>query len=247
MNILGIFAHPDDETFGPGGTFALLTESGCDVYLWCATRGEAGSIGQSKEFGPEGLAAVRTQELKRAAQVLGMHPPVIMDYPDGGLAGQDPKPLRADIIKIVRQVQPRLVITFHPNGLSGHEDHKTVTRQVLEAVPLAAEACCLELGAPHQVDRVLGYCFVESLTKKITWRTVQGVADGEVDVFADTRKFIAAKLKAVEAHQTQKPFIDDLSERLGGLDEHWAREGFQVLLGKPFERVPADNVLEGLS
>ena len=76
--VLGIFAHPDDESLACGGTLARLADAGCHVVVVCASRGEAGSI-RDPALVPDGdLGGVRVQELRDAARVLhvAVHPDV---------------------------------------------------------------------------------------------------------------------------------------------------------------------------
>jgi LmbE family N-acetylglucosaminyl deacetylase len=89
--LLAVFAHPDDETFRPGGTLALLARQGVQVYLLTATRGEAGSCGDPPVCRPEELPVVRERELRCACAALGIEPPHILDYPDGRLSDVDPE------------------------------------------------------------------------------------------------------------------------------------------------------------
>ena len=71
-SLLAVFAHPDDETFRPGGTLALLARRGVEVHVLTATRGEAGSCGDPPLCSPEELPAVRESELRCACAALGL-------------------------------------------------------------------------------------------------------------------------------------------------------------------------------
>ena len=79
--IVGVFAHPDDEAFGPGGTLASFAKER-DVYTICVTNGDAGqnSSGKTKE-----LAQIRRDELLASAEVLGIKKVFFLDYKDGTL------------------------------------------------------------------------------------------------------------------------------------------------------------------
>ena len=69
--ILAVLAHPDDESFGLGGTLALYASKGYDTYLVCATRGEVGTVDEEHLNGFKDIAELRTAELNRAAKILG--------------------------------------------------------------------------------------------------------------------------------------------------------------------------------
>ena len=113
--VLMIWAHPDDETYLAGGVSALLTDAGQRVACITATRGEAGGDGQ-----------VRTVELEEALEVLGVSEHHWLDYPDGGCADVDTDEAVARIRSIVDEVRPDTVLTFGPDGITGHPDHQTV-------------------------------------------------------------------------------------------------------------------------
>jgi len=114
--VLMIWAHPDDETYRAGGVSALLTDAGQRVVCITATRGEAGGDGQ-----------VRTVELEEALAVLGVSEHHWLDYPDGGCADVDADEAVTRIRTIVDEVRPDTVLTFGPDGITGHPDHQTVS------------------------------------------------------------------------------------------------------------------------
>jgi LmbE family N-acetylglucosaminyl deacetylase len=84
--LMAVFAHPDDEAFGTGGTLTRYAAEGCDVYLVTATRGEAGEIAGPGLAIPANLPQVREEELRCACQIYGIHPLRFLDYVDGQLA-----------------------------------------------------------------------------------------------------------------------------------------------------------------
>ena len=86
-SILGVYAHPDDESFGTGGTLAKYASQGAQITLICATRGEAGEISDPSLATPETLARVREEELRSACRVLGISEPLFLGYRDSGMAG----------------------------------------------------------------------------------------------------------------------------------------------------------------
>ncbi len=120
--IVGIFAHPDDETFGSGGTLAKLAKTN-DVYLLCATKGE---IGQN--FYKKGdLQKMRMQELRNAAKVLGIKKVFFLGFTDGTLSNGLYHKLAAKITTHLKELKPEIILTFEPQGVSGHIDHITVS------------------------------------------------------------------------------------------------------------------------
>ena len=246
-DVLALFAHPDDETFGPGGTIARLAAEGHRVHLISATRGEAGSIGESASMGREKLAAERTRELQDACRVLGVREPGFLDLPDSGLKDLPEEALLDPFVEAIRLVRPSLVLTFHPNGISGHDDHRTVTRRAQRAVVLAADPDWRsDLGPAHAVDRLWAYGFAEELTRRITWRSSHGIPAGDIDARLDVEAYVDAKMRAVDAHASQKPFIVDLETRLGSLEGWWSPEVWVLLAGVPLPERPVDDLFAGL-
>src|SRR6266536_712500 len=85
--LLIAIAHPDDESFGMGGTMAAAAAAGRPVTLVCATRGEVGEIADPALATPETLGAVREQELRDACAALGVHDVRFLPYRDSGMEG----------------------------------------------------------------------------------------------------------------------------------------------------------------
>ena len=248
--VLGLFAHPDDETFGPGATLARLAAEGHDVHLLTATRGEAGTIGKSSSLGRQELASVREAELVAACVALGIHPPEILTLPDSGLGRLEEETLLRPFVRKIRSVRPDIIISFHAEGISGHLDHRTVTLRALTAFERAADPEVWPyLGDPFAVQRFWAYSVPESRARRVTTRKLYSVRDDEVDAVLDVRAHVPAKKAAVEAHASQKPFIDRLEQDLGGLDDYWAQESFvlaasRIPLAGPR---PVGDLFEGLS
>jgi LmbE family N-acetylglucosaminyl deacetylase len=137
--ILGVFAHPDDETFCAGGTFARYTDGGADAMVVSATRGQAGQIRDAEVATRRTLASVREQELRTACRVLGIERTLCLNYADGTLADVDPSQLEAEALKQIRAFEPDVVITFGDDGAYGHPDHIAISRATTDAFAQARE------------------------------------------------------------------------------------------------------------
>jgi LmbE family N-acetylglucosaminyl deacetylase len=120
--LVAIFAHPDDEAFGPGGTLALYSKTH-DTYLICVTHGEAGHNHKGEA---NGLGSVREKELLASAKVLGIKQVFCLDYFDGTLANFMYRDIARDIREITDKLKPEIFLTFDQCGVSGHIDHITV-------------------------------------------------------------------------------------------------------------------------
>ena len=89
LNVLAVFAHPDDEGFGCGGTLAMLVARGARITLVCATNGDVGEISDPSLATPETLADVRQEELRQAMNVTGVRDIRFLGYRDSGMAGTE--------------------------------------------------------------------------------------------------------------------------------------------------------------
>ncbi len=151
LKLLFVLAHPDDETFGAGGTIALYTRRGVAVHLVCATRGEVGEAPPGYR-GYASIAEMREAELKCAAEVLGLDAVHFLGYRDSGMAGSPdnshPRALAAadtatvarEIARYLREFRPHVVVTFDPIGGYLHPDHIATHHATVRAFHLAADA-----------------------------------------------------------------------------------------------------------
>ena len=144
--LLGIFAHPDDESFGSGGTLARYTREGIEVHVCTVTNGAAGSYDPAKPVpdAHEALAQRRAQELRCACHVLDarLH---TLDYRDSGMENTpdnhhpdslyqaDLEDVARDLTRVMRAVRPHVVITHDATGGYFHPDHIRVNHAVRRA------------------------------------------------------------------------------------------------------------------
>jgi LmbE family N-acetylglucosaminyl deacetylase len=140
---LGIFAHPDDETVCAGGTLAKYASAGAEISVVALTKGGAGQIRDASAATRATLRAVRERELDAAGKELGLTQTRCLDHPDGGLSGLDGETLLEQASELVSEFDPDVVITFGPDGFSGHPDHV--------AVGAAVTAACFELRSTTSI------------------------------------------------------------------------------------------------
>lgn len=165
--LLAVLAHPDDESFGPGGTLAKYVRGGVDVHIAIATDGAAGSVAEGYEESRGELAAVRKKELEAAVEILGgtLH---MLDYRDSGYVG-DPANEHPDafinadlheatgrIVKLIREIRPQVVLTHDETGGYFHPDHIMCWKITTPAFHSAGDAEQYpELGLePFQPERL---------------------------------------------------------------------------------------------
>ncbi len=138
--LLGVFAHPDDETFCAGGTFAGYAGQGAEIMVVSATRGQAGQIRDAAAATRRTIGAVRETELRLACSRLGINHVRCLGYEDGNLAGADFSALVDEIAEVIEEFRPDGVITFGPDGGYGHPDHMTISAATTAACAQAARA-----------------------------------------------------------------------------------------------------------
>lgn len=161
--LMAVLAHPDDETFGLGGTIAKYTRAGHDFYYVCATRGEAGSADAEFMQGFKDTAEMRTDELMRAAKILGLKEVFFLGYRDSGMPGTEPNrhpdaqinhsidEVAGRVVKYIRELKPDVVITFDPIGGYKHPDHIHIHNATVLAFEKADDASFHpEAGAPFK-------------------------------------------------------------------------------------------------
>lgn len=179
--LLAVLAHPDDETFGMGGTLALYAQKGYAVHLVCATRGEAGTV--DPEFlGPgRTIAELREGELRCASENLGLASVNFLGYRDSGMPGSPDNShpdaqiihsvdeVAGRIVKYIRELKPEVVLTFDPIGGYMHPDHIHVHKATVLAFERAGDATFHpEAGAPFQPRALYFQVFSRGLFRLAT-------------------------------------------------------------------------------
>lgn len=235
-NLLLVFAHPDDESFTCGGTVAKYVKAGWEVNLVCATRGEAGETGPYGDISKTELQDIRSQEMERAMEILGISSVTFLDYRDGGLSKLHPGELEDKIHHSMVTHNPDVVITFEPNGISNHPDHSKICLSTTYAFQKYADAKAhpeapgardpnrnweRQFAAmnPETAEPKLYYaCMPESIADYLRRKNVipdqsfglpwKGTEDKLITTVIDTKRFAATKLKALRAHISQSADVD---------------------------------------
>ena len=211
--ILAVFAHPDDESFGPAGTIAKWSREN-EVYLVVATDGRHGL--SKEKFGPEKLKEVRRKETLEAARVLGIKKVHFLDFEDGSLCNNLYHKLAKKIDKFVKFYKPEVVLTFDPNGLTGHVDHIVVslsTSYVFQKNPYP--------------KLLLYYCLSKQTTDLVSDYFIfhpSGYCENEVSYKEKVHDTWNIKLKALNCHASQKKDVENylkITKKL--LKEEWFR------------------------
>ena len=173
-----IGAHPDDETFGMGGTFAHYARLGYRTYYVCSTRGEAGEAAEQFRKLYPSMGDLRWAELMCAAKELRLTDVIYLGYRDSGMQGspENQNPLSTinapideiteRIVKILRQLKPEVVVTFDPIGGYRHPDHIATHKAAVAAFYAAADSSRFpDAGPAFQASKLYFGVFPHTLLK----------------------------------------------------------------------------------
>jgi LmbE family N-acetylglucosaminyl deacetylase len=201
--LAAVLAHPDDESRIMGGTLALAARRGWRVTLYCATAGEAGD----PEMAAAAVAELRERELGAACRTLGIEQFHLGRLPDGGLADTDPDVVVEDVVRHLRTVRPEVVVTFGPDGRTGHPDHVTIGRLTEAAFRAAGDPARYPghrpLGlASWQPERLYHTAMARSVAETLGWPHPSLPDDDLVRVDV-TETFDVKRRAVVEAHASQ--------------------------------------------
>ena len=266
--LLLVHAHPDDEAIATGGVMMKAKEDGHRVVLVTATKGEAGEI---HTLDPEAtrprLAEVRTEELRRAGEILGVDRQEFLGYRDSGMVGtgdnENPAsfhlaPLAEAAEKlaaIMREEHPDVVVTYGADGTYGHPDH-IKAHQVTNA---AFDILEREGRAPKKlyynaIPREQMQAFQERMSEEAVKRgeeprnfTIPGTPFAEITAHIDVKKNVTRKRDAFAAHVTQNdpkgPFTTMASEIY---ELAFGTEYFVLARGKPGSSLPETDLFAGV-
>ncbi|MCB9452649.1 MAG: PIG-L family deacetylase [Anaerolineaceae bacterium] len=133
QRILAVYAHPDDECYCSGGTLAKYSAAGAETMVISATKGQAGQINDTRVATRYTLGYIREQELQQSCESLGVKHIECWDYMDGALNQADRRQLVDDIVEVMHQYRPHVVITFGLDGAYGHPDHIAIAEATTQA------------------------------------------------------------------------------------------------------------------
>jgi LmbE family N-acetylglucosaminyl deacetylase len=215
--ILCIFAHPDDEAFGPGGTIAKLALTN-NVYILCATCGDAGQGEKGKK-----LAEIRTKEIIKSASILGVKKVYFLNFGDGTLNNNLYHKLAERIKEFVIRLQPQILMTFDINGVSGHLDHIAVSLATSYVFIHQKTATELWYYCMHESEenyfKSIGdfdyFVYVPPASKT-----------KDCDKIVDVSKVWDKRIAAMNAHVSQKEDLETISQMLSVLPK---KEYFKIL------------------
>ncbi len=258
MRLLAIFAHPDDESFFCAGTLTRYASLGHEVFLICATRGEQGQIRHPAidvSLFPKGEARgqLRENELKTACTILGLRPPIFLDYQDSGypleVAQANPvgfmhqklEQIEDILLQYIAEIKPQVLIGFDPQGYYGHIDHIHLHRATVGAFWRSGNV----LSAPPR--RLFFPVRLQDQVAKTKFDPERyAVSASSVAVRIDVRPYASTIRSAVLAHASQagseENFPQVLRDWPGLLEEEYFVLGG---LRGSFPAMPSDDLLAG--
>lgn len=203
--IVGIWAHPDDESWSSAGIMATAVKNGQRVVCITATKGEAGQTADEKLWPKSRLGEVRSNELAKALEILGVSENYWLDYADGELARVNKRQASEKIAKIIAKVKPKTVLTFGPDGITGHEDHCTICDWACAAVKKSG--CDAEVYGATEVKEHY-YATPSDVHKRLNiyFNTVvpKLVSKTKADICYEPPESVAmTKLDCLKAHASQ--------------------------------------------
>jgi LmbE family N-acetylglucosaminyl deacetylase len=221
--ILCVFAHPDDEAFGPGGTIARYAAQGIPVDLLTFTRGQHGARPQHIDS-PEALGLLREHELRAAVLVLGVRDLTLLDYVDGQLDQANADELAGHVVSQIERTQPDAMITFGPLGVTRHGDHVATHHAALAGARRSARPV-----------RVFYQALEGEWVKRMNLDGPEAAPTHRIDV----SDFMQTKLTALACHSSQ----DDAREFFMMLSGGAQREELYHQALPAFDGGPANDLL----
>ncbi len=239
--LLFIGAHPDDETFLFGGTLAKYAAEGAQVTIVCATRGERGKTGGL--CSTEEVPRVREQEMKRACEALGVQDVRFLAYVDKELSKAPAEQIRRELVTAIRDTKPQVVLTFDPNGMNLHTDHRAISRFASDAIAAAADPRWYPELPSHTVQRLLWPAPIVPYKQA---ETPELQAHFGVDFLIDTQPWWRKKEAAICAHATQLPGLRKLFFERGSVEETLSLEALRIGYGPRPEPLPGRDLFAGI-
>jgi LmbE family N-acetylglucosaminyl deacetylase len=230
--VLGVWAHPDDDIYLSSGLMVAGVRSGDRVVDVTATRGEGGSMDEER-WPSASMAEVRTKELLRSLEILGVEEHRFLDGPvDTDMQTGLDEAGAPQVRRIMEEVRPRTVLTFGPDGMTGHEGHKSVCRWTTEAfrdvAPAGARlyyATQTPEFAAQWLPRLEPFDIFLPGTPPQTPRAELAIA------FELPPDVLDLKVKAIQAHESQ----------IEGLLEVFGEEGLKVFMAEEYFRLGAEK------
>jgi LmbE family N-acetylglucosaminyl deacetylase len=274
--LLVVLAHPDDETLC-SGAMARYAARGMPVTMLCATRGEVGQIAEGSEATPETLGKFREQELRDAMVIMGVHDVRFLGFRDSGMAGTEdnedqralakahPEGVEHLIVRAIRELKPKVVVTWDSTGGYGHPDHIAVHERTKAAFEAAGDPSRFPTSGQPHTPAALFYSLIpiEDFQAMQEELRRQGIGqeelpgDGEAlssmerlspNTRIDISDAFDRKLEAIRAHRTQQQDWETFSKlSLEFQKQFFGCEHYYRATPPVKDGVVLDDLFDGLS
>lgn len=195
QTILAVLAHPDDESTFLGGTIPKYVKQGVIVDLICATRGEKGN--RLDVLGDIDLGDAREAELRAAAAIIKIRNIYFLGYIDGTMEKSNADEITNKVLEIMQQIRPEIVITFGPDGYTGHKDHVTIGEATTRAFNKV-------LATSIQPRKLFYVTIPESVVPNADEYGIYTRPDEEVTRTIDISSYLEVKIQAIATHRSQE-------------------------------------------
>ncbi len=210
--LFGVFAHPDDEAFGPSAYLHYQAQLGVDIHLVVATDGESGT--NTDEV--EDLGTVRLKEWEESRKRIGAKSGLALHYPDGGLCNNLYLEIAGKVSDFVNKTLATYqedievdFVTFDHDGVTGHIDHIAMS-----FIATYVYLMLRKLAQPHvRVGQLKYYCLRKELIPEATTDWIympSGKSEGYYDEIFNFEKFEDQKINIMKAHHSQRKDMEEV-------------------------------------
>lgn len=202
-NLLFVFAHPDDDAFGPSGTLIMMSKD-YDIHFLCVTKGQSGENHSNNTS--ESLSKIREREVRASSKIIGANSIKFLDFVDGELCNNSYHDITAAIRRHVDLLQPSILMTFEPRGVTGHIDHIVVSM-----------ACHFVYQQSPYVNKLMLYCLNKYqashfLEGYFIYRP-PGYDPKDIDLVVDVSSVWDKKIEAIKCHKSQSKDFQKIMNR----------------------------------
>jgi len=227
LSLLAVFAHPEDESFGPAGTLAKYASEGVSVSLVTATRNKTGApADESNPQARDRVCSCRASGIRRAC---------LFDYRPGELHQVAPTVVEERLVRLIREIRPQVLVTFGPRGLTGDSDNEILNAAATSAFRSAGNADKfpqhIREGLAAYAPQKLYYCVIpKSIVSRWGIHDLYSVPDEQITAVLDVSSFSEAMKSALycQRHRaldwlTDNPQVEWDSEYYALIESHLHR------------------------
>ncbi len=229
LALLAVFARPEEEAFGPSGTLAKYAGEGVRVSLITAAR-ELANLMTLRVADPNSvmLSATRSRETSCSCRAAGISR-LCLDHAPAYVPTNYHQLLQERLVRLIREVQPQVIVTYGPGGLSGESEHKILNELATHAFERAGDYAeypehFRDGLNPYQPSKLYYSVLPQSWISQWGLHGLNGVPDDQVTTILDVSPYSDLKLKAVYCQRHHSQDYARWREANGGMQ--WNEEHF---------------------